>query len=148
MYELAKNIIEQFEGYRLDVYLDSAGLPTVGYGHLITPADGLKPGDHITPQQAEALLEADMRTAVTAVDAGVKVALTENQRAALISFVFNVGAGAFRKSTLLRLLNAGNAAGAADQFLKWDRAGGREVAGLKRRRQAERDLFIERLGPE
>lgn len=136
----ARQIIQKHEGYRDRVYLDSAGLPTIGYGHLLTKGESYPQG--ITSMQALALLDRDMRTAVAAVDKGVTVPATDNQRAALISLAFNIGAGAFARSTLLRRLNAGDVAGAADQFAAWNKAGGRVIQGLVNRRAAEKQLFM------
>src|SRR6185369_13027194 len=116
MNEKVIDFIKQMEGSELTVYLDSAHLPTVGTGHLVTPADGLKVGDTTTQERADELLARDLKTAADAVAALVKVPLNENQEAALISFTFNVGVGALKKSTLLRKLNAGDYAGAAEQF--------------------------------
>ncbi len=131
------NIIEQFEGRRLKAYLDGGGVPTIGVGHT----KGVKMGDTCTDAQADKWLEEDTAEAAGAVD-DVRVSLNANQLEALTSFVFNVGVGAFRKSTLLRLLNGGDYQGAADQLLRWDKDNGKTVAGLTRRRQAERKLFL------
>lgn len=136
----ARSLIQAWEGFSPTVYRDAAGLPTIGYGHLLTKGETYPQG--ITRMQALALLDKDMRTAVTAVDKGVTVPTTDNQRAALISLAFNIGAGAFGRSTLLRRLNAGDAAGAADQFAAWNKAGGRVIQGLVNRRAAEKQLFL------
>ena len=139
--ELAINTVKEFEGLELKVYLDSADLPTVGYGHLVTRGDGLRVGDIILQSQADAFLEHDMQTAIDGVDTLVRVPLNDNQRAALISFTYNLGEGALKGSTLLRKLNAGDYAGCADELLKWTRAGGKVVQGLVNRRNKERALF-------
>ncbi len=130
--------LKQFEGLRLQPYTDSAGKWTIGYGHLIKTGESF---DTITEGQAAALLADDVGTAEDAVNALVKVPLTQPQFDALVSFVYNVGVGAFRRSTLLRLLNAGDYAGAAGQFPLWRNAGGRVVQGLVNRRAAEVALF-------
>jgi len=96
----------------------------------------------ITQEQADARLQLDVQTAVSCVNRKVGPALTQNQFDALVSFVFNLGCGAFSGSTLLRLLNAGETAAAAQQFVRWDQAGGHVLEGLLRRREAERDLFL------
>ncbi len=132
------NLTEQFEGCRLCAYRDQVGVLTIGYGH--TGAD-VTSGLTITQQQAEALLSKDILSAATCVNNAVKVPLTQCEFDALVDFVFNLGAGAFTRSTLLADLNAGDTAAAAAQFDSWDRAGGVAVAGLLRRRQAETDLF-------
>lgn len=95
----------------------------------------------ITPATAEALLKSDLTDAEYAVHSNVKVPLTDNQFSALVSFVFNLGAGSLKKSTLLRLLNAGDYRGAEAEFVKWNRAGGKVLPGLTKRREAEANLF-------
>ncbi len=131
-------LTEQFEGLSLDAYQDQVGVWTIGYGH--TGSD-VAPGLSITQEQAEDLLAQDVASAAAFVNNAVSVALTQNEFDALVDFVFNLGAGAFRSSTLLRNLNAGNYAAAANQFDAWDHAGGTVVAGLLRRRNAETALF-------
>jgi lysozyme len=133
------NLIKSFESLRLNVYDDGVGVKTIGYGHAIRPGEKFT---KITPAQAEALLRSDLHVAESAVGNGVKVPLSDNQYAALVSLVFNIGAGAFSGSTLLRRLNQRDYAGAANEFLKWNKGGGRVMAGLTRRRTAERELFL------
>ena len=133
--------IKEHEGRRLTAYRDSAGLPTIGYGHLIVAGDGLSINSTITEAQAEALLRADLATAINAVRSRVTAPLTQNQFDALVSLVFNIGAGAFRDSTLLRKLNQRDYNGARAEFARWNRAGGRVVQGLVNRRAAEEALF-------
>jgi lysozyme len=133
-------LIKQFEGLRLARYLDAVGKPTIGYGHLILPNERFtRP---LTPAEAEALLRRDLRGAELNLRKLLHVPVTQQQFDALMSFVFNLGAGRLRSSTLLRYLNAGSPAHAADQFLVWNKAGGKPLAGLTRRRQAERKLFL------
>jgi lysozyme len=139
--QAAQNRIAEHEGLRLEAYPDpgTGGEPwTIGVGHT----GGVKPGDRITKDQAIDFLAADLQSAEKAVAGAVKVPLSQNEFDALVSFVFNVGAGAFRSSTLLKLLNVGDRRGAADQFLRWDKAGGRVMAGLTRRRADERKWFL------
>lgn len=128
------------------MYLDSAALPSVGVGHLIRLADNLKPGDTITPERADEFLQHDLELAAACVDRACPN-LTANQRDALISFVFNIGCGAFHGSHLRYCLDAGDISGAAQQFQRWDRAGNTHPAGLKVRRALERDLFLAPDGP-
>lgn len=130
-------LTKQFEGLRLQAYKDIAGFWTIGYGHKLT-ASCL----YITAAEAEAILKQDLDTACKAVCRYVTTALTQGQTDALTDFVFNLGAESLRTSTLLKLVNARDFAGAAEQLLKWDHAGGVEVAGLERRRQAEHALFL------
>jgi len=132
-------LVQQWEGLRLTPYRDAAGLWTVGYGHLLGPGE---PVESITHERAVELLDQDLQTARAAVDRLVTVPLTDQQRAALVSFVFNVGEGAFARSTLLRLLNAGDYDGAADQFTRWVYAGGQRLAGLENRRRHEQQVFL------
>jgi lysozyme len=130
-------LTEEFEGCRLNAYQDSAGIWTLGYGHTA----GVEAGDTCTQAQAAAWLLADVQWAVSVVQKAVTVALTQNQFDALVDFVFNAGSGNFQSSTMLKLLNAGDYAGAALQFPRWNQAGGQPVAGLTRRRAAEQALF-------
>jgi lysozyme len=132
-------LIESFEGCELTAYQDVAGVWTIGYGH--TGSD-VHPGQTITQQEATTLLMSDVHGFEVAVNNLVAHNVTPNQFAALVSFAYNVGSGALAGSTLLRDLNAGDIAGAADQFLQWTLAGGTPQAGLLRRRQAERNLFL------
>jgi len=131
--------LKQFEGWRDHVYNDVAGYPTIGYGHLIK--DGEEFPDRITIEQGEALLRQDADIAIRAVAYNVKVPITQGMFDALVSFTYNVGTGALRKSTLLRLLNDGEYIDAARQFPRWNKAGGKVVAGLTKRRNSETWLF-------
>ncbi|MGN8133174.1 lysozyme [Paraburkholderia sp. 22099] len=134
------DLIKHFEGLRLQRYLDAVGKPTIGYGHLILPHEHFdRP---LSEAEAQALLRRDLRGAELQLCKLVRVPITQQQFDALMSFVFNLGAGRLRSSTLLRYLNAGSPARAADQFLVWNKAGGKPLAGLTRRRQAERKLFL------
>lgn len=139
----AVDIVAEFEGFRSKPYLCSAGVATIGFGRTrygsgaaVTLRDA-----PCTEDKARAWLAEDLATATAAVDAAVKVPLSENERAALISFAFNCGGAALRSSTLLKKLNAGDRAGAATEFGKWVKAGGKTIAGLERRRAAEAALF-------
>ena len=131
------HLTESFESCRLQAYLDSAGVPTIGYGHT----HGVTLGMSCTQEEAEQWLQQDIQVAAQAVNGMVTVALTQPEFDALVDFAFNLGAGNLQKSTLLRLLNAGDYKGAAAEFEKWDRAGGKVMAGLLRRRQAEEQMF-------
>jgi lysozyme len=134
-------LIKLFEGLKLRSYRDSVGVLTVGFGHTGTD---VRAGETITEDEADRLLRIDLNEAEAAIDDAVSVELTGNQHGALVSFVFNLGAGALRRSTLLHRLNAGDTNRAADEFLKWDKAGKppKRLAGLTRRRKAERALFL------
>ena len=147
---LASDIVTKWEGLRLDVYLDVVGKWTVGYGHLIKPGEKYYPYGpvkNITKIEAENLLEQDLNFARDCVSQFVKVPLTENQRASLVSFTFNLGCAAFQKSTLLKLVNQQKFSEAAEQFDKWVYARGADnllvkVNGLVNRREAEKQTFI------
>ena len=134
------NLIQHFEGLRLTAYPDVIDVWTIGYGHT---GPDVHPGLAITQAQADALLAQDLARFEQGVTALVKVPLNDNQFAALVSFSYNLGLGNLQQSTLLRLLNQGDYAGAAAQFPRWDRAGGHEVAGLLTRRKAEQALFMQ-----
>jgi lysozyme len=133
-------LIKNSEGFVGHVYLDVAGKPTVGYGHLIKAGEDFSGG--VTEEQATEVLQKDLTWAENAVTAAVRVPLTQNQFDALVDFTFNLGAGAFRGSTLLKLVNQSKMDEAADEFPKWVNAGGKVQPGLVTRRQAERDLWV------
>lgn len=144
--EAGIRLIEDFEGLILEPYLDAVGIPTVGYGTIKYP-DGRsvsmkdKP---ITREQATEYLMHEVNEKASAVESMVKVPLNDNEFAALVCFAYNVGVGALSKSTLLKLLNSKTSkADVADQFLRWNKAGGKELPGLTRRRQAEKSLFLQ-----
>lgn len=136
-------LLHHFEGFREEAYLDAVGIWTIGYGNTRWP-DGrpVRKGDRVTKEQGEELFRAILSTFERGVLDAVKVPLTQPQFDALVSFAYNVGLGALGTSTLLRKLNAGEYREAADQFLRWDKAGGKVLAGLTRRREAERELFL------
>ncbi|WP_199153367.1 lysozyme [Chromobacterium sp. ASV23] len=132
------NLIKQSEGLRLSAYQDQVGVWTIGYGHT---GPDVTAGLTIEADQAERLLQGDLARVEQGVSALVTVPLNANQFSALVSFSYNLGLRNLQSSTLLRLLNQGDYAGAAGQFPRWDCAGGQEVQGLLRRRQAEQALF-------
>ena len=140
--------IAQFEGFSAALYDDPAGHCTIGYGHLVhhgrtngTESAEFRQG--ITKDRALALLMGDAAKAAAAVTQRVKVPLTQHQLDALICFTFNVGAGAFAESTLLRELNAGHYDAVPRQLDRWVKANGKTLPGLVRRRKAEGALFAE-----
>jgi len=139
------SMIARFEGFRDRIYKDSAGLPTIGYGHLLKKGEEKKYLMGIREPEARELLRQDVAEAEKAVNSSVTVSLSRNQYNALVSFVFNVGRGNFEKSTLLKKVNAGDPEGAAKEFLKWNRAGNRVVKGLTNRRKVEAALFEKRV---
>lgn len=131
--------IKHFEGFRSKPYRCPAGVPTIGYGHT----DGVRMTDPaITEAQAEELLRMDLQAFAAGVNRLVRVALTQGQFDALVSFAYNVGLGNLQRSTLLKKLNAGDYSGAAAEFGRWTKAAdGQQLPGLVRRRAAERALF-------
>lgn len=129
------DLIRAFEGERLKVYLDPIGKPTVGVGHLVRPKDKLKVGQKITREQAEAFLLEDLRQSERDVDS-LGLYLTANQYGSLVSFAFNLGRSNLRKLVSKGLVHI------ADRFLLFDYAAGKRMAGLTRRRKAERKLFL------
>jgi lysozyme len=155
------DLIKSFEGIadgdpstvNLDPYLDPVGIWTIGWGHAIrvgndflrgadnrAKAFALYPGGLSIPQ-AEALLKADLLTRCRDVSSVVTRDVNDNQFAALVSFAYNCGVAYLRQSTLLRLVNSGDFAGAAQEFPKWNKSGGMVLPGLTKRRQAEAALF-------
>ncbi len=137
------DLIKQFEGCKLTAYQDSVGVWTIGYGWT-QPVDGkpIRAGMTIKQETAERLLKTGLVSYESDVSRLVKVGLTQEQFDALVSFTYNLGARSLSTSTLLRKLNAGDYAGASDEFLRWNKAGGKVLAGLTRRREAERALFL------
>ena len=142
----------EWEGFKTEVYKDSAGLPTIGVGHLLTK-DELRSGkisiggkdvkyaDGLTENQVTALLQQDIVSRETAVRNLVRVPLSQNQFDALVSFVFNIGRQAFQNSTLLRVLNDGRYQEVPDQLDRWVYSGGKKVDGLINRRRNEIALW-------
>ena len=132
------DLIKRSEGLKLRAYTCSGGVLTVGYGST----KDVKSGMVITQEEADARLREDLEEAEKAVDRVVDVPLNENEFSALVSFVFNIGIGAFSHSTLLRLLNSNQREAAARQFRRWVRGGGKVLPGLVTRRAAEAALFL------
>lgn len=141
----ALKLLEQFEGLRLKAYRDPVGVSTIGLGTTVYP-DGrrVKMGDVCTKEQAYAYALHDIQTErIPTIQKAVKVPINNNELCALISLCYNIGNGGLAKSTLIKKLNAGvDRVTVANEFLKWNRAGGKVLAGLTRRRKAERSLFL------
>jgi lysozyme len=131
-------LTEKFEGCRLSAYQDSVGVWTIGYGHT----KGVKEGATCTLEEAQQWLQEDVEMAVKDVNQHLEVDVNQGEFDAMVDFTFNLGCGAFNGSTLLRLVNSGDLANAANEFEKWDHAGGKVVAGLLRRRLAEKEEFV------
>lgn len=135
---LAAGFISSFEGCKLTAYKCAAGVWTIGYGHT----KGVREGDTCTQELANSWLTDDIRETQLLLAHYVNVPVTEGEFIALVSLAFNVGVGSLMKSKLLRKLNSGDRDGAAEEFLDFDLANGKKVAGLTRRRKAEYDLFL------
>jgi len=131
------DLIRQFEGCKLQTYVCPAGVPTIGYGH--TGRD-VKLGMKITQDQAEGFLVSDLRLFEQGVEQLCPVC-TPNQFSALVSFAYNLGLESLKTSTLRRMHNEGEYAAAQAQFARWNRAGGRILPGLVRRRACEAALY-------
>jgi lysozyme len=135
-------LLKSFEGFRSHAYRDSVGILTIGYGSTKIAGIPVGEDDMCTVDQAEDYLRTDLQWAEAAVNKNVKVSITQNQFDALVSLVYNIGGTAFSTSTLLRRLNEAKYAEAAEEFLRWNKAGGKPVQGLTNRRVAEKELFL------
>lgn len=132
------NLIKKFEGCVLRVYKDAIGLDTIGIGHLIKKGESFTV---LTQKEAEDLLHKDLQIFIDGLNKLIKVTLTQNQFNAIVSLSFNIGLGNIKKSTLLKKVNLNDMSGAAEQFKVWNKAGGKTLPGLIRRRTAEYNLF-------
>ncbi|WEI20155.1 lysozyme [Acinetobacter proteolyticus] len=139
------NVITSFEDLVLTAYDDGVGVWTIGIGTTVYP-NGIKvkKGDTCTLDQAKSYFAHDLKRFEASVNNLVKVPLSQNQFDALVSLTYNIGTGAFSGSTLLKLLNQKQYREAAAQFTRWNKAGVKELRGLTRRREAERDLFLKK----
>ena len=135
------DLICRFEGFSPIIYLCPAGYPTIGYGHLVTEKNKERFLDGIDEDEGLELLRTDVATAERAVARLIRVPLTQHQFDALVSFTFNLGAGALQRSTLRQQVNRGEHAAVASEFIKWVWAGGRKRQGLVKRRLAEVALY-------
>lgn len=133
--------IKQCEGFRARTYCDVAGFPTIGYGHKLTEGEDFPKG--ITQAEGELMLKGDLAEVEAKLNDGLLITapLTQGQYDALCDFCFNLGVGKFRSSTLRTYLNERQYDAAAFQLLRWDHAGGKEVDGLKKRRELEFALW-------
>jgi len=136
---VAIGLIQQFEGFSPFRYRDSAGYWTIGVGHLIRPGEHFN--EPLLGDAAEVLFERDLKPKVAAVNARVSVPLYQGQFDASVSLVYNIGEGAFAKSTALKKINAGRHEEVPTQIKRWNKAGGKVVKGLERRREAEAELY-------
>jgi lysozyme len=131
------DLIKHFEGGRLEAYQCPAGIWTIGYGHTLN----VRKGDVITEEEAEKFLREDLDVSERCVTNTVTSEYSQSQFDAMVSFVFNLGQGHFKTSTLLKKVNEKDYSGASMEFLRWVSAGGKKSAGLILRRQAEKKLF-------
>jgi lysozyme len=134
------DFIKVYEAFRGRPYICPAGYLTTGYGHVIRKDETVK--DPMTEPEAEALLQHDLIPREVAVNKAVTVPITQTMYDPVVSFVFNVGEGAFSASTLRRKINSGEWIEAADEFPKWCYGGGRKPKGLLTRRLLERKIFL------
>lgn len=133
-------LIQSFESCRLEAYLPTPDdVPTIGWGHT----KGVRMGDSCTQEEADAWFLEDLAWVEECVNKAVTACVTQNEFDALCSLCFNIGCGAFGKSTLVKLLNSNDYDGASEQFARWNKQAGRELAGLTRRRAEEARLFEE-----
>lgn len=139
-----KELIKRFEGRRLKAYRCSAGVLTIGYGHTsMAGSPQVTPGMTITAGDADAIFDRDIERFAARVEALIKVPVSENQFGAMVSLAFNIGVGAFAKSSVLRFTNKKQFNNAADAFALWNKAGGKVLPGLTKRRAAEAALYRE-----
>ena len=137
-------LIKDFEGFSSTSYLDVVNIPTIGWGNTFYEnGTKVKLGDQISKTDALKLLEVVAnRDFADKIFPSIKVKVTQSQFDAMVSLAYNIGAGAFLKSTLLKKVNAGDFAGAGEEFLRWNKAGGKVVLGLTKRREREKQLFL------
>ncbi len=135
------NLIKRFEGFSPTIYICPAGYPTIGYGHVVLAHEREQFAAGLTPAEATELLRKDVRIAERAVLRLISVPLTDGQFDALVSFTFNLGAGALQRSTLRRKVNRGEHESVPAELMKWVWAAGKKVSGLIRRREIEGALY-------
>jgi lysozyme len=142
------DLVKLFEGLRLKAYKDAVGVLTIGYGTTAAAGVGIVPhlGMTITEAEAETYLTRALEKFAAKISPKITAPINENEFGAFLSLAYNIGPGAFAKSSALRKFNAGDKAGAANAILLWNKAGGKVLSGLVRRREAERDLFLSPIG--
>lgn len=137
----AAPLVKEQEGLKLEAYICPAGKPTIGYGHT----SDVVLGTRISKEQADQMLTVDLERFKAQASKYVKAQVTRGQFIALLDFVYNLGVGALRESTLLKKLNAGDVMGASDEFPRWVHAGGKVLQGLVKRRAKERSYFLDEV---
>lgn len=150
--QAAIDIIKEFEGFKAEAYLDELAKPpvwTIGYGTTERAGVGIvpRPGMVISREQAETYLQLTVDKFARQMVPHIKRPINENQFGAFVSLAYNIGPGAFQRSSALRRFNEGDIEGAANAILLWNKAGGKVWRGLERRRQAERALFLTPAAP-
>lgn len=140
--EKGLKLIKEFEGFSPTIYLDSAVLPTIGYGHLILPNEKHLFQHGVNKDEATSILKQDLLLAQSAVTRLITTPLNNNQFDALASFTFNLGAGALQRSTLRIKVNRGEHEDVPAEFIRFVWAGGKKIPGLLRRRKAEAELYL------
>lgn len=142
----AISLIKEFEGFESQAYIDTDGTPVIGYGLSKIGSKQVQIGDRISPQEADKALNEHLEEIYRELEQTIQVNLSDRQLGALASISFNVGVNSIKDSTLVAKINAGDLTGAANEFLRWDKANMRgqlvRLPGLTRRRQAERELFL------
>jgi len=145
---VAINLVKEFEGFKNQAYIDTDGTPVIGYGLSKIAGQSVQLGDQISVEQAEQALKHQMEVIQDELQTVIKVKLSDRQLSAIASLAFNAGVNSIKDSTLVRKINTQDYDGAANEFLRWDKANVRgslvQLPGLSRRRQAERQLFLER----
>lgn len=131
------SLIKKFEGLELEAYKCAAGVWTIGYGHT----KDVKEGDKISKAEADEMLVHEIEEYENYVNTAVNVPLSQNQFDAIVSWVFNLGNGNLLASTMLKVINSGDHAGVPAQIKRWNKAGGKVLEGLIRRREAEALLY-------
>ena len=138
------NLIKEFEGLSLKPYLDVVKIPTIGWGNTFYP-DGKKVTLNDKPiseiEATELLSYVAQKDFADKIFPLIKVKVSQNQFDAMVSLAYNIGVGNFSKSTLLKKVNSGDFDGASNEFLKWNKSGGKELLGLTKRRQREYEMF-------
>jgi lysozyme len=138
------DLVKEFEGFRAETYTCSGGVLTIGYGTTAAAGVGIKPkpGMKITKEEAEGYLHAGLEKFTAQIEGDITAPINENEFGAFLSLAYNIGPGAFKKSSALRHFNNGDKTKAANAILMWNKAGGKVLKGLTRRREAERKLFL------
>ncbi|MFW1837583.1 lysozyme [Acinetobacter gyllenbergii] len=137
------NLITSFEDLKLNAYDDGVGVWSIGFGTTVYPTGvPVRQGDSCTLEQANSFFQYDLKRFEKAVNEAITVPISQNQFDALVSLSYNIGSYAFKSSTLVKYLNVLDEYAAAEQFLVWNKAGGKVLKGLVRRREAEKSLFL------